>query len=137
VFLNSTTSPSIPYYLPYNGSCGFSNQVKLYELNLNSTTYEIGTLIGFQSVLLPTKKYHIQIEGFCSSGTPQPDYFLKLYNNPIVNSSIFTNFYFWKIAASAGSSVVTNSITTIFPIFSILGGIKLSSPPIINWINLN
>jgi hypothetical protein len=58
--------------------------------------------------------------------------YFTLGSLPTINSSLFTNFYFWKINESGIKSAVSE-----FPKLTMLGGLSLSSPPVFGWINLN
>tara|TARA_B100000795_G_scaffold21173_4_gene14132 strand:- start:16117 stop:16377 length:261 start_codon:yes stop_codon:yes gene_type:complete len=77
--------------------------------------------------MIPFKKYHLCIYGV---GSQYNDPNVKLSNLPTMDSTLFTDFYFWNIISSLNSSV------TQFPVFNVVGGVNLSSPPVVTWINL-
>ena len=97
---------------------------------LSGGIYDDGIQISTTSLLLPSKKYRIEFnignsnQGSCTS--------FILGGLPTINSSLFTNFYFWKTNVSDIKSAASQ-----FPKLTILGGLSLSSPPVLGWINLN
>ena len=86
--------------------------------------------LGFQSLLVPSKKYRIQLyAGYTTYNDNNFKY--ALGSLPTIDSTIFQNFYFWKNVSGV------NSTATSFPMFTQVGGIGLSSPPVLVWVNLN
>lgn len=77
--------------------------------------------------MIPSKKYHLRIYG---GGSKYNDPNVKLSSLPTMDSSLFIDFYFWNTNSSVNSSV------TQFPVFNVVGGVNLSSPPAVTWINL-
>ena len=106
--------------------------IRLYEVPLSGGIYDDGILINSTSVLSPSKKYRIEIYTPYFSINPGTCGFFILGSLPTINTSLFTNFYYWK----TNSSNIKSSVTE-FPKFTNSGGLKLSSPPVLGWINMN
>jgi hypothetical protein len=111
-------------------SSGFRTPV-LYEIPNGSPNFTDGTIISWNTLLIPSKTYRIEIETWTGSINPGGSGYLWLGGVPTLNSNLFSNVVFWKKISGI------NSITNTFPKFTTNGGIKLSSPPITTWININ